>query len=427
MAWIEEIPLIMHNTRNTVVIYLLLLATGLFVGHLQVNAIPGVPAHGRYHASDMDDLQMQIYGQSARPKNYAAGADHPAWYFICGVYQKTSAALGLKGMRLWNIAVPCLLGLNLVLLMALTRQIGFSTSQAVGLTAVWLGSGATINWSVVLETHVLAPTSLLLAALIITHPRLIPRIWNQASTPTLAALGLSIAVAACITITNGMLAALAMIPARFMRRAQPLRLAHESLRRLPTLLTAVLVGIGILGLVHTTGWYLVQDPTMRHFLEILGERRLLPYMEGSWWDSLLAFAWIAPPMSEYTGDPPETMMIMERNWATAPAYFSGLIVFILTVVSIRFHSARTMFMPLFVMFGFALHSIYGLSESFLFSANYTWATVISIGLIGRSMCPRSLGWILLCLGAVMLVINVAIWKSGIDWIVENGYLIPTSP
>ena len=163
---------------------------------------------------------------------------------------------------------------------------------------------------------------------------------------------------------------------------------------------------------------------MRHFLEILGERRLLPYMVGSWWDSGLALAWIAPPMSEYVGTPPETMMDLKLNWRTLPAYVSGLAVFLLVCCSLRVATARPMFIPLFPIFGVFLHSIYGLGESFLFAANYTWATVISLGLLGRSVFPRALGWIALVLGGVMLVVNVVIWMHGLDWIVENDHLLP---
>ena len=417
----------MSSRRITITIHLLVLLAGILVGFLQVNAMPGVPTHGRYHASDMDDLQQQLLGYSARPQEYAAGADHPAWYAICGIYQKTSSALGMEGMRLWDVATPFLLGLNLVLFLALARQIGFTNFEALGLTLVLMGSGATITWSVVLETHVLAPTTLILAALILSHPRLAPRIWNRPSTATLAALGLAIALSASITITNVMLAMLIVVPAGFVRRARVRPLVRETVRRVPTLVTAGLVGLGLLALVHVVGWYLLKDPQMRHFLEILGERRLLPYMEGSWWDSILALSWIAPPMSEYTGTPPETMLALDLNRLTAAAYVSGLVVCIVTFCSLRAASTRTMFIALFPLFGVVLHSIYGRGESFLYSANYTWATVLAIGLLGRSIFPRSSTWIAICLGLVMLVVNLVIWMDGLDWIVENDYILPTIP
>ena len=413
--------------RSTFACVITLILAGVLAGFLQIDAMPGVPTHGRYHASDMDDLREQLLGYSARPKDYAAGPDHPAWYAICGIYQKTSSAFGLDGMELWNIAAPGLLGLNLALLFTLARQIGFSTFHAMALSTVWLGTAGTINWSVVLETHVLAPTSLLLAALILSHPRFFPRIWNRASPTTLAAYGLAIALAASITITNGALAALALVPARFVRRLRPRRLTGEMTRRFPTLFTAGLAGIGVLALVHTAGWYLVQDPNMQHFLEILGERRMLPSMEGGWWDSILALAWIGPPMSQYHGTPPETMLALDFNWTTIPAYVSGLFVLLLTACSLRVVPARATFIPLFALFGVLLHAIYGRGESFLYTANYGWATVISIGLLGRVVFPRSIAWIALVLGITMLVANTLIWRSGLEWIVENDYLLPHLP
>jgi hypothetical protein len=420
-------PPVMPPNRFTFACFMALILAGALVGFLLVDAMPGVPTHGRYHASDMDDLQQQLLGYSARPKDYAAGADHPAWYAICGLYQKISSAFGLDGMQLWNIAAPCLLGLNLALFFALAKQIGFSTAHAMALVMVWLGTAGTTNWSVVLETHVLAPTSLLLAALILSHPRLTPRLWNRVSSTNLAAYGLAIAIAASITITNGALAALALVPARFIRRPRPRPLISEMKRRLPTLLTAGLVGLGLLSLVHVAGWYLVQDPTMQQFLAILGERRILAYMEGGWWDSILALAWIGPPMSQYHGTPPETMLALDFNWTTVPAYFSGFSVLLLTACSLRLVPARAMFIPLFPMFGILLHAIYGRAESFLYTANYGWATVISIGLLGRVFFPRSLGWIALVLGIAMLVANTLIWRSGLLWIVENDYILPQLP
>ena len=162
---------------------------------------------------------------------------------ICGVYQKISAAFGLSGMRLWNAMVPVMLGFNLCLFMALTRRLGFTLFQGLSLTAVFMATGATITWSVVLETHVLAPTSLLLAALILSHPRLMVRVWSRPSVYDLGAFGLAIALSASITITNAMLGILTALHARSIRRAQPLCLVEQTVRRFPPLLIGGLIAI----------------------------------------------------------------------------------------------------------------------------------------------------------------------------------------
>lgn len=83
-----------------------------------------------------------------------------------------------------------------------------------------------------------------------------------------------------------------------------------------------------------------------------------------------------------------------------------------------------MFIPCFAIFGVVLHSIYGLSESFLFSANYTWASVLSVGLLGRKALPRQLSWIAFTLAAVLLLVNLVIWFHGLDFIVEKDYVLP---
>ena len=416
--------------RVDLILFPLVLLVGILFGSVQVASMPGVPSHGRYHPSDMDDLQEQLLGHAVLPKPYAAASDHPAWIAICGMYQRMSAASGLQGMRLWNILTPVMLGVNLCLFLGLLRQLRFSRWQSLGLTAVLLATGATITWSVVLETHVLAPTSLLLVALILTNRRITSRLWTRPTPTSVGTYGVAFALAASITITNIMLAILAVLPLNVFRHPKPNLLLARTMRRIPTLMTAFLVGIGILAFVHLVGWYLTQDRDMRQFLEVLvrggGDGIILfQGIPGSRWESVLSLAWIAPPMDAYKGSPEALdLLALERGWSTAPAYISGFLVLLLTIFSLRVVSARTMFIPAFALFGVVLHSLYGLGESFLFSANYTWATVVSIGLLGRAVMPRQLGWIALVLAMIMLVVNLLIWKYDIDWIVEYNYILP---
>ncbi|MAJ45763.1 MAG: hypothetical protein CBC35_00370 [Planctomycetes bacterium TMED75] len=419
----------MRIPRVDLVLFPVVLLIGILVGSVQVAWMPGVPEHGRYHPSDMDDLQEQLLGHAVLPKPYAAASDHPAWITICGMYQTASAATGLRGMQLWNLVTPGLLGVNLCLFMGLARQLRFTRWLALSLTAVFLASGATITWSVVLETHVLAPTGLLLTALILTNRRFTSQLWGRPTPEAIAIYGLAIALAASITITNLMLAILAVLPVNLFRQPRPVRLAHRTMKRFPTLMTAFLVGIGLLAFVHLTGWYLTQDRDMRQFLEVLvrggGDRLiLLQGIPGSRWESILALAWIAPPLNAYIGSPEALdLLVLDRTWSTAPAYLSGLIVLLLTICSLWVVSARTMFIPAFVLFGVVLHSVYGLGESFLFSANYTWATVLSIGLLVRTVAPRQLGWITVVLATALFIVNILIWKDGIAWIIEYDYIL----
>ena len=420
----------MSIPRVDLALFPVVLLIGILFGSVQVASMAGVPSHGRYHPSDMDDLQEQLLGHAVLPKPYAAASDHPAWITICALYQKASSAAGFRGMQLWNLLTPVLLGINLCLFLGIARQLRFTRGCALGLTAVFLATGATITWSVVLETHVLAPTALLLAALILTNRRFTSRLWGRPTPGALAIYGVTIALAASITITNLMLAILAAVPVNLVRHPRPVRLVSRSMKRLPTVVTSFLVGIGLLAFVHLIGWYLIQDREMRQFLEVLvrgaGDGRLL--LEGgpgSRWDSILALAWIAPPLNAYIGSPEALdLLALERSWSTAPAYFSGLIVLLLTICSLRVVSARTMFIPAFALFGVVLHSVYGMGESFLFCANYTWATVLSIGLLGRALMPRQLGWITFALAGALFIVNLLIWYHGLEWLVENEYLLP---
>ena len=416
--------------RADLTLFAVVLLGGIIFGAVQVSSMPGVPSHGRYHPSDMDDLQDQLLGHAVLPKPYAAASDHPAWITICGLYQKTSIATGLRGMQLWNIATPVLLGVNLCLFFGLARQLRFTRSQAIGLTAVFLATGATITWSVVLETHVLAPTGLLLAALILTNRLFTSRLWGRPTPTSLVVYGIAIALSASITITNLMLALLAALPLNVFRHPNPARLVRRMTKRMPTVTTAFLAGIGLLAFVHITGWYLTQDRDMRQFLEVLARGAgdgllLLQGIPGSRWESILALSWVAPPMNAYIGSPEVLELLMlDRSWPTVPAYLTGLLALMLTICSLRVCSARVLFIPCFAIFGVVLHSIYGLGESFLFSANYTWATVLSAGLLGRHVLPRHLTWVAVTLATVLFITNLMIWHHGIDWITTNGYLLP---
>jgi hypothetical protein len=130
-------------------------------------------------------------------------------------------------------------------------------------------------------------------------------------------------------------------------------------------------------------------------------------------------------MNAYEGSPEALdLLALQHRWSTAPAYLSGLLVLLLTICSFRVVTARTMFLPAFVVFGVALHSIYGLGESFLFTANYTWASVLAVGLLGRAVMPRQLGWIAFSVALIMLVVNLMIWQHGLDWITENNHFLP---
>ena len=420
----------MRYQRADLVVFPLLLLTGILFGSVQTAMMPGVPMHGRYHPSDMDDLQDQLLGESVLPKPYAAASDHPAWLAICGLYQTASRWTGLSGMRIWNIVTPVLVGLNLCLFFGLVRQLRFDRLQAIGLTAVFLSTGATITWSVVLETHVLAPTGLLLAAVILTNRGITSRLWSRPTPGILATYGVAIAIAASITITNIMLPILAALPINIFRYPKPTRLVSRTVRRLPTVTTAFLIGIGILAFIHLAGWYLLQDREMRQFLELVvrgsGDvTRMFLGIPGSWWESCLSVAWIAPPLNAYQGSPEALdLLALDRSWPTIPAYVSSFVVVLLTICSLRVVSARTMFMPAFVLFGIVLHSVYGLGESFLFSANYTWASVIAVGLLGRAVLPRQLGWLALSIALILFIANVLIWNHGIEWLIENNHLLP---
>ena len=400
----------------------LLFLAGIIFGNIQLDLLPGIVAHGWYHPSDMDWITAQILGTKP-PSGFIPGADHSVWAALCGIYQKSASILGLSGLRLWTIVIPLIVELNLCLFLALTLRLGFTLGQGFGLTTVFLSTGATITWSVVPETHVIAPTSLLLVALLLSSRQLVPRLWTRPTPSRLGTFGVVIALAASITITNVMLPLLAAIPAMFVRKGRPILLLKETCRRVPTILTTGFVGIGLLALVHLAVFHLTNDPWMKQFLDILNERRIVRVMEGSWWESVLALAWFAPSISDYTGDPPHTLMQLKQTWPTLIAYFSGLLVLILTVCPLRIATARSIHIQAFALFGVVLHSVYGLCESFLFSANYTWASVIAIGLLGRSLFPRSIGWVLLAIAAPLFIANAVNWKRGVDWIIENDFIL----
>ncbi|MCP4796989.1 MAG: hypothetical protein GY885_12620, partial [Phycisphaeraceae bacterium] len=41
--------------------------------------------------------------------------------------------------------------------------------------------------------------------------------------------------------------------------------------------------------------------------------------------------------------------------------------------------------------------------------------------------PRAIGPIAIVLGIAMMVANTLIWRSGLEWILENDYILPHLP
>lgn len=398
----------------------LLLFAGTLFGLLLAGVVEtGAFAFGEYHASNTSEILIQLRGESARPSINAAGPDHPAWLAFCGVYRRVATALGCPGTTLWLRAAPVMIGVNLALLFIILRRLRFRRADSLGLVALFASLGATINWSVVVETHVLSPTSLLLATLLVIHHPGIGRRERSPRPRDLLAYGVAMALAASVTITNVMLGILAAVPFADFRRGALRKAAIRSGRRLPTVMVSGLIGVGILAIVNVVGWYLWKDPEMRQFLDVLFERRLIPHMVGSWWDSIITLAWVAPPVDAYSGRT-DWFRALDRDWSTAPAYASGLLVLLVVLWSLRVADSRAIFIPAFALFGVVLHAIYGKSESFIFSPAYAWATVVAFGIVGRHHLPRCLAVLSFATAAVLLPVNLAIWMRGIARLQEAG-------
>ncbi|MAD20189.1 MAG: hypothetical protein CMJ52_08370 [Planctomycetaceae bacterium] len=349
----------------------------------------------------------------------SAGPDHPAWLAFCGIFHRVAGEIGRPVTDLWLHATAVMLGVNLMLIFLILRRMRFRTTECLALVAVLVSLGATVNWSIVVETHVLSPTSLMLASLLILGTPALRRRGRCARPSDAITCGVAMALAASVTITNVMIGILAALPIAAIRNGRIRKAARILGRRFPLLLASGLVGIGILALVNLAGWYLWKDPEMRQFLDVLGERRLVPLMEGAWWDSVLSLAWIAPPVDAYSG-PLDGFRSLNRDWSTVPAYVSGFCVLLVVLIAMRLADSRSIFIPAFALFGFGLHAIYGKSESFIFAPAYAWATVVAFGIVGRHCFGNRLVIIGFATAATLLSINLTTWMLGVARLQEAG-------
>ncbi|MAB71188.1 MAG: hypothetical protein CMJ54_01635 [Planctomycetaceae bacterium] len=414
-----EIPTASRRSRD-VSVCLFLLAFGTVCGLLLATAVEtGVFAYGEYHASNGSAVLSQLTGDSIQPVINSAGPDHPAWLAFCGVFHRVAAAIGRPVTDVWLHATAVMLGVNLMLLFLILGRLRFRTTERLALVALLVSLGATVNWSIVVETHVLSPTSLMLASLLVLgNPALRPR-GRSARAGDAITYGIAMALAASVTITNVMIGILAALPLAALRNGRIRKAGRIFSRRFPLMLTSGLVGIGLLALVNLVGWYLWKDPEMRQFLDVLGERRLVQLMEGSWWDSVLSLAWIAPPADAYSG-PLDGFRSLDRGWSTVPAYASGFLVLLVVLLALRLADSRSIFIPAFALFGFGLHAIYGKSESFIFAPAYAWATVVAFGIVGRHCFGKRLVIVGFTTAATLLSINLTIWLLSVARLQEAG-------
>ncbi len=399
---------------------LFLLAFGTVFGlSLALFVETGAFAYGEYHASNGSAILMQLTGESIRPVINSAGPDHPAWLAFCGVFHRVAGAIGLPVTDLWIYVTAVTLGVNLMLLFLVLRRLRFRMTERLALVALLVSLGATINWSIVVETHVLSSTTLLLASLLILGNPALRRRGRSARPDDALAYGLTMALAASVTITNVMIGILAALPLATLRNGRIRKATRTLGRRFPLMLVSGLVGIGILALVNVAGWYLWKDPEMRQFLDVLGERRLIQMMEGAWWDSVLSLAWIAPPADAYSG-PLDGFRSLDRDWSTVPAYASGFFVLLVVLIALRLADSRAIFIPAFALFGFGLHAIYGKSESFIFAPAYAWATVVAFGIVGRHCFRKHLVIVGFTTAAILLSVNLTTWMLGVARLQEAG-------
>jgi hypothetical protein len=319
-----------------------------------------LPAPNEFYQADTDRVIGNLTGTS---ENYYRFKVHPLYGWVCIVAQ-----YGLTGAGHMSRAVMVLLTTSVAaiataaLLYAVLRRFESSPLKAFGFTALYISTGASVAWCSVPEIHLFGAASVLLTILIV-------RPGTEAS-PSRFRRALGFVTSFSMVVTNAMLWVLEQIDFDVLR-AGDLRaflLRHWVLirQRLPVL------GIG---LVLLFALWALQWPFLHKRLGIpfnfLEEHNYIRVAAAS---------------------PFWTLNTLGYAFPGALGSMIGVVATALTAATLAVLPRRLWFIPLFALFGVALHAVYGSDSAFLFSPNYAPASVAALALAADRVIPRW-GWL----------------------------------
>ena len=362
----------------------------------------GLPEMNFYYQADVPRIHDNLVNFKS---NYFRMSIHPLFGWVCIAYSMGSNLLDLADAEAVRLYAMVVVSLTLLLFMILGRQLGLGTYGAVAVTLLYAASGGVLNWAILPETHLLGACSIM-AALVLRN--LLMRRWpTMTGSNRVIRDGVLLAIAASMVVTNAIVVLFASWNARFLRKRAVGSLVRLEWMRFPRHLLVVAVGVLVLQVVQMGSFFIISNNTMGRLFNIHGEIAfVVTEQSAGFFDCLLALGVLAPSL--------------EGNGMVA--ILCGLVVFVIVYVMLR--EARPAMVPLllFAIFGVALHVFYGRGDSFLYSANYTWAAMMLVGLFLAGRTGRFFVPVCLLLACGLGYANAVTYIDSMDQLVEAGHI-----
>ena len=319
---------------------------------------------------------------------------HPLYGWVCILFQHgLIGALHLSRASALALTTSGATLAGVGLMYAVMRRFEIAPYRALGFTALYAASGASVAWCCVPDTHVFGGVSVLLTVLIVRPP--------GGAEPSSLRRAFGFVASFSMVVTNAALWILEQV--EFERLAID-RLAalvshHWALAR--QRLPALLIGIALLFVLWGLQWPLLHKRLGIPF-NFLEEHNYVQVSARSPLFALNTLGYVMPgPVS-------------------GPI---GLVAIVLTAATLRALPRRYWFLPLFALFGVALHMVYGSESAFLFSANYAPASVVALALAAERVALRW-GWVAAAVVAPCLaVLNLHDLQQAFAELAATGRLI----
>jgi len=375
------------------VLFTLVIAAAVSIGWIAASAAFGtIPAQNALFGADTGRVLGNLTGHT---DSYYRLKVHPWQGWICIFYQLVIArGLGLApeiGVPALSVAMAtgCAGLIYLVL-----RRLAVGPWAAASFALLFCSTAGFVFWGTVPESHMAGGASTLVAVLLMTGAN--PRSASAAFwRPVLAfSAGLS------IVVTNGVVWVLRQLEFEPLRAGlRPFLAANLAKARIEWPQAAW--GIALIFAVWAPQWLFLRKRIGIPF-NFLEERHYFEVGSLSWKWSLHVFG-VLPPGSA-------------AGAVLSIACVLGLI------AALRLLRPQTWFIPLFPLFGMALHAVYGGDSAFLFAPNYLPLTIVALGLVAEKTLAKWSAAAVLPLAAALLFFNLQQWHGALHALAAAGQL-----
>lgn len=353
-----------------------------FLGH--------VPDQNAFYSADTGRVYAYLSGKT---DGYFRMKVHPLYGWLCIFYQ----AIVVKAFHIpASIAIPVLSSAISVttccLLYAVMRRLAVTPVLAASFVLLFCSSATYVFWSTLPETHMLAGASVLLAVLIMTSPNG-QSLWKSAA---------ALAIGFSIVVTDGMIWVLRQIEFGPVQRGDWREFLRANLAKIRPLLRTAALGVGIVYVLWSPEWPILGKRVglpfnfleERHFVEVGASNSALTIHIFGLTPPGIAFDWLVP-----------------------------LLCVGAMVAALRVLSPRLWFIPLFALFGVALHTVYSGDCAFLFSPDYMPMVIVALALIAKERLPKWTPGVVVVVAALLLTLNLGEWSHQMHAVAADGKLM----